>query len=143
MQHTHKPRRNRWARQRELTGYLYVMPWIVGMIFFFLLPMAYAGYISMTEWRATGGHLWVGLRNYQTMLHDPLLAQSLKLTVTYTLISVPLQMVVGIAMAYLLNQKIAGAHVFRTIYYMPSVLAGPAIAVLWSWIFNIGLTQNE
>jgi multiple sugar transport system permease protein len=125
-----------WHRRRSLQGYLYVLPWIVGILFFFLYPMVYSAYISFTEWRAAGPHVWVGLQNYKLMLHDPLLSHSLKLTVTYTLLSVPLQMVVGMTMAYFLNQNVRGMTIFRTIYYMPSVLAGPAIAVLWGWIFS-------
>jgi multiple sugar transport system permease protein len=70
------------------------------------------------------------------MLRDPLAAHALKLTTTYTLIAVPLQMIVGIGMAYLLNQGVRGIAIFRTIYYMPFIIAGPAVAVLWSWMFN-------
>jgi multiple sugar transport system permease protein len=125
-----------WHQRRKYQGYLYVLPWIVGVLIFFLYPMLYSAYISFTEWRAAGPHIWVGLGNYKIMLHDPLLFQSLKLTVIYTLLSVPLQMIVGILMAYFLNQNIRGMSVFRTVYYMPSVLAGPAIAVLWGWMFN-------
>ena len=135
-QQAHKAPLLGWHRRKALQGYLYVLPWIIGILVFFLYPIIYSAYISFTEWRAAGPHIWVGLRNYQIMLRDPLLLHSLKITAIYTLLSVPLQLIVGIAMAYLLNQNVRGTRFFRTIYYMPSVLAGPAIAVLWGMMFN-------
>ncbi len=125
-----------WHRRRELEGYLFAMPWIVGILFFFLYPMGYAAYISFTDWRVTGISPWVGLMNYKRLFNDPLFYHSLTLTTRYTLISVPLQLLFGFVMAYLLNQKIKGLSVFRTVYYMPAVLSGPAIAIVWRWLFN-------
>jgi multiple sugar transport system permease protein len=126
-----------WHTRRVIGGYLFVLPWIVGLFVFFLYPMGYGLYISFTDWRVTGISPWVGLGNYKRLFtSDPLFVHSLKLTTVYTLISVPLQLVVGFLMAYLLNQKVMGLGVFRTIYYMPSVLSGPAIATLWTWLFN-------
>lgn len=131
-----KPWRLTWHRKRTLEGYLFTLPWIIGILAFFLYPMGYAVYISFTDWRVTGISPWVGLGNYRMLLQDPLFVHSLKLTTVYTLISVPLQLFVGFMMAYLLNQKIVGRGVFRTIYYMPSILSGPAISVVWGWLFN-------
>ncbi|NIM94082.1 MAG: ABC transporter permease subunit [Anaerolineales bacterium] len=125
-----------WHRKRELEGYLFSLPWIIGIFFFFLYPMGYAAYISFTDWRVTGVSPWVGLLNYQRLFNDPLFFHSLKLTTRYTLISVPLQLIFGFTMAYLLNQKIRGVSIFRTIYYMPAILSGPAIAIVWRWLFN-------
>jgi multiple sugar transport system permease protein len=136
IQQARKPWRLTWHRRRALEGYLFVLPWIIGIFAFFLYPMGYAAYISFTDWRVTGISPWVGLGNYRGLLSDPLFVHSLKLTTTYTVLSVPLQLFVGFMMAYLLNQKIAGVGVFRTIYYMPAVLSGPAIATVWSWLFN-------
>jgi multiple sugar transport system permease protein len=131
-----KPWRLTWHHKRTLEGYLFTLPWIIGILAFFLYPMGYAVYISFTDWRVTGISPWVGLGNYKTLFRDPLFVHSLKLTTVYTLISVPLQLFVGFMMAYLLNQKIVGRGVFRTIYYMPSILSGPAISVVWGWLFN-------
>jgi multiple sugar transport system permease protein len=136
LQQSDRLRRLSWHRKRTLEGYLFVLPWIIGIFAFFLYPMGYALYISFTAWKVTGISPWVGLGNYQRLFHDPLFFHSLKLTTVYTLISVPLQLVVGFTMAYLLNQKIKGLGVFRTIYYMPAILSGPAIAVVWGWLFN-------
>jgi multiple sugar transport system permease protein len=126
-----------WHRRRTLEGYLFALPWIVGIFAFFLYPMGYAVYISFTDWRVTGISPWVGLGNYQRLFSsDPLFVHSLKLTSVYTVISVPLQLFVGFMMAYLLNQRVVGLGIFRTIYYMPAILSGPAIATVWGWLFN-------
>lgn len=136
VQQARGPWRLTWHRKRALEGYLFALPWIVGVFAFFLYPMGYAVYISFTDWRVTGISPWVGTTNYQRLFRDPLFIHSLKLTTVYTLISVPLQLVAGFLMAYLLNQKVKGVGVFRTIYYMPAVLSGPAIATVWGWLFN-------
>jgi multiple sugar transport system permease protein len=125
-----------WYRKRELEGYLFVLPWVIGILFLFLYPMLYSAYISFTDWRVTGISPWVGLLNYQRLFKDPLFYHSLKLTIRFTLITVPLQLLFGFSMAFLLNQKIKGLSIFRTIYYMPAVLSGPAIAIIWRWLFN-------
>ncbi len=125
-----------WYRKRELEGYLFVLPWVIGILFLFLYPMLYSAYISFTDWRVTGISPWVGLLNYQRLFKDPLFYHSLKLTTRFTLITVPLQLFFGFSMAFLLNQKIKGLSIFRTIYYMPAVLSGPAIAIIWRWLFN-------
>jgi len=135
-QEVRKPPRLTWHRKRILEGYLFTSPWIIGVFFFFLYPMVYAAYISLTDWRVTGISPWVGLMNYQRLFKDPLFYHSLKLTSAYTFISVPLQLLFGFIMAFLLNQKIRGQSVFRTIYYMPAILSGPAIAIVWRWLFN-------
>ncbi len=125
-----------WYRKRELEGYLFVLPWVIGILVLFLYPMLYSAYISFTDWRVTGISPWVGLLNYQRLFKDPLFYHSLKLTIRFTLITVPLQLLFGFSMAFLLNQKIKGLSIFRTIYYMPAVLSGPAIAIIWRWLFN-------
>jgi multiple sugar transport system permease protein len=125
-----------WHRKRQLEGYLFVLPWVIGILFLFLYPMVYSAYISFTDWRVTGISPWVGLLNYQRLFKDPLFIHSLKLTTRYTLIVVPLQLLFGFTMAFFLNQKIKGLGIFRTIYYMPAVLSGPAIAIVWRWLFN-------
>ena len=137
VQQARRPWRLTWHRRRTVEGYLFTLPWIIGIFAFLLYPMGYATYISFTDWRVTGISPWVGLGNYKRLLfNDPLFVHSLKLTTVYTVISVPLQLLVGFLMAYFLNQKIAGVGVFRTIYYMPSILSGPAIATVWGWLFN-------
>lgn len=80
---------------------------------------------------------FIGFKNYLDLFRiDPLFWQSLKVTGIYTLIGVPLRLALALAIALLLNQKIKALALFRTIYYLPTVVSGVAVAVLWSWVFN-------
>ncbi len=79
---------------------------------------------------------WVGLNNVNEMLHDPVLLLSLKVTTLYAIISVPLHLIIGLGLAMLLNTKIAGLRFYRTAFYLPSVLSGVAVALLWRWLFS-------
>lgn len=125
------------SRRREaIAFYLTISPWLVGFLAFTLAPMAISLYLGFTRWDLFGEPQWVGLDNYVRMFADPLFAQALKVTTIYTLVYVPLEMVGGISLALLVNQKVRGVGVFRTIFYLPSVLAGVAYVVLWMWIFN-------
>ena len=125
------------SRRREaITFYLTISPWLIGFLAFTLVPMGIALYLGFTRWDLFGAPKWVGLGNYTRMLTDPLFIQALKVTTIYTLVYVPMEMIGGISLALLVNQKVRGVGIFRTIFYLPSVLAGVAYVVLWMWIFN-------
>jgi multiple sugar transport system permease protein len=79
---------------------------------------------------------WVGISNYVRMFSDELFYLSLRVTSTYTLISVPLGLVAALGLAMLLNQKVPGQRFFRTVFYVPSLISGVAIAIVFAWIFN-------
>jgi multiple sugar transport system permease protein len=121
--------------KRDLQSYLFISPWIIGFLSFVAFPMGYAIYISMTNWRIEGGE-WIGLTNYIRIASDPFFWKSLEVTVIYSLGSVPTSLVLGLAVALLLNQKIKAMALFRTVYYLPSVVSGVAVGLLWSWLFN-------
>ena len=123
-------------RRETISFYLAISPWLIGFLIFTLGPMCYAFYLGFTQWDLFGAPRWAGLANYARMASDPLFAQALKVTVIYTAIYVPAEMVGGLGLALLVNQKVRGVGVFRTIFYLPSVLAGVAYVVLWMWIFN-------
>lgn len=130
-----------WKKGLTITAYLFVTPWLLRILAFYVYPLIYAVYISFTRWKVTGDSEWVGLANFQFMPKDPLFKQALRVTTFYTITSVPLALVIGFIVAYLLNQKIKGLNVFRTIYYLPTILSGPAVALVWQWMFdtNFGL----
>ena len=123
-------------RREAITFYLTISPWLIGFLVFILAPMAIALYLSFSRWDLFGAPQWIGLGNYTRMTRDPLFAQALKVTTIYTLVYVPMELIGGISLALLVNQKVRGVGVFRTIFYLPSVLAGVAYVVLWMWIFN-------
>jgi multiple sugar transport system permease protein len=93
-------------------------------------------WIALTEWDLITSPRWVGLANVTTMFNDALVWQALKVTSIYALVSVPIHLVVGLLLAILLNSNISGLRFYRTAYYMPSVLSGVAVALLWRWLFS-------
>lgn len=120
-------------------------PAILGFAVFTLAPMLASLFFSFTDWTIGGSFSFTGLANYKRMFaHDPLFYKSLTATLYYTLGSVPLILIVGFLAAMLLNQKARGKGVFRTIYYLPTLVPSVASAVLWIWIFNpdVGLLNS-
>jgi len=124
-------------RQREaLVGYLFLSPWMLGFVIFLVGPMVASIYLSLTEYKVIKAPVWVGLANYVRMFSDELFYHSMKVTVTYTALSVPLGIVAALGVAVLLNQRIVASGLFRTIFYLPSVISGVAVAIVFAWIFN-------
>jgi len=129
----------RWnLRQREEAAfYLCISPWIIGFILFYLGPIVASFYFSLTRWDLLTPPEFIGFGNYvRIFTRDPLFWKSLKITVLFTFSYVPLDLGIGLLVALLLNQKVRGVSVFRTIYYLPSVLSGVAYVVMWMWLLN-------
>jgi len=120
----------------HLTGWLFAGPWVLGLMTLFVGPMLWSIYLSLTAYSMSGSPTFVGLGNYVEMLGDPRIFQSLKVTTVFALMSVPLNLVVGLGLAILLNQKIRAIAVWRTIYYLPAVISGVGVALLWQWLLN-------
>ncbi|MGQ9632245.1 MAG: carbohydrate ABC transporter permease [bacterium] len=124
-------------RVREAIGfYVAISPWVFGFFAFVIGPLIASIYLSFTNYSVIRPAEFVGLRNYSEMMHNELFWQSLKVTSIYTFSAVPLHLLVSLTVAALLNLRIAGVALFRTIYYMPTVITGVAVALLWQWIFN-------
>lgn len=124
------------ARQRNLEGWLFASPWVIGFILWTLGPMLASLWISFTNWDLITSPQIVGLRNYQAMFRDDLVWQALKVTTIYAITSVPLHIAVGFSLAWLLNTNVRGMRIYRTAFYLPSVLSGVAVALLWRWLFS-------
>jgi multiple sugar transport system permease protein len=117
--------------------YACISPWLVGFVLFVLGPVIASILISFTRWDLLSPAKFVGLRNYQKMFfRDSLFWHSFEVTAVYTAAYVPLQLIGGLALALLMDQKLRFIGVFRTIYYLPSVLPGVAFVVLWMWILH-------
>ncbi len=130
------PRRlNGWIAE-ALTGYLFISPWIIGFTVFTLGPFVASLALSFMEWNLVKAPEFIGLDNYVALASDPLFWQSLKVTTVYALGRVPLGIIVGLAAALLLNQKVKFVGLWRVVYYMPVVLPPIAVSLLWMWIFN-------
>ena len=127
--------KNRMFWRRNIEGYLFISPWIIGFVVFTAGALLGSFSISLTKWNIVGTPELVGLANYQKMVEDRFFWQSIKVTLYY-LLNVPLNVVLGLLLALLLNQKVKGLSVFRTIFFLPSVVSGVAVSLLWMWIFN-------
>jgi multiple sugar transport system permease protein len=125
------------ARREALCFYLFASPYLVGLVLFVLGPLLASFYLGFTNYDTGTPPRWLGLRNYEYLLFtDSDFGQSLKVTLLYTAMAVPLLVVVPLLVAVLLNQKIRGLALFRTIFFLPSVMSGVAVAMLWIWLLN-------
>src|SRR5215204_1894453 len=139
------------ARREELAGYAFVVPWIIGFLVFTIGPMLASLYFSFTKYDIVTPPQWVGLDNYQRAFSgiwnairtgdprqfgDPLFWKSLQVTLYYASLALPLNLIFSMFLAVLLNQKVPGVNVWRTIYFLPSIIAGVAVTLLWVRIFN-------
>lgn len=117
-------------------GYFFIAPAIIGLICFSFGPMLFSLGISFTKWDVITAKEFVGLDNYKALFHDPLFFKSLKVTLYYTLLSVPLITCIPLLTAMLLNTKIKGISIFRAIFYVPSIVPIVASAAVWMYIYN-------
>jgi multiple sugar transport system permease protein len=134
------PQQKRWSlsiRGREaLDCYIFILPAVLGVALFSLGPMLASLYLSFTEYDMLGSPKWIGAANYQELWNDELFWKSLKVTTIYSAVSVPLVLLTGLGLAVLLNQKFPGVTFFRSVYYLPTVMSGVAVSMLWRWIYN-------
>jgi multiple sugar transport system permease protein len=126
------------AGQREaITGWLFALPWLLGFLLFTAGPMFFSLYASFTDYRITVPERWIGLNNYVSLFtRDDRFLQSLGNTLWMVVVKTPLVLIVALGIALLLNVEVPGSRFFRTIFYLPSVLAGAAAVYLWQWILN-------
>jgi multiple sugar transport system permease protein len=134
-----KHQTRRWLtikRKNTLWAYGLITPLMVGLLIFHIWPIFQTIYFSFTNWSFFGRYSWNGLANYQQMLTDSELKQALVNTFIYTVLSVAGGVTVSLLVAVLLNQKIRGVGVYRTLYFLPVVTMPAAIAVIWKWLYN-------
>ncbi|MFX0046362.1 MAG: carbohydrate ABC transporter permease [Candidatus Hermodarchaeota archaeon] len=120
--------------------YLFVAPWLVGFLGLTAGPMLYSLFLSFTQFDLFHAPQWVWLENFRHFLLDPyplsVFWKSLGVTAYFTFLSVPVSIVGSLALALLLNTKIRGVPLYRTLFYLPSLTPGVASALVWIWIFN-------
>ena len=123
-------------------GLLFILPWLLGFLAFNLYPLLASFYYSFTSYNVLTPPEWIGFENYKELFfNDSLFLISLKNTLYYVVVAVPLYLVAGVFLAILLNLKVKGMSLLRTMFYIPSIVPIVATAILWRWIFNpqIGL----
>lgn len=128
--------RSALKRREAIDGYLFILPWIIGFVVFVAGPMLGALALSFMEWDLFNDPEWVGFDNYRELADDRLVEKSLFNTMYYTFISVPINLVVALVAALMLNAQIRGQAFFRTAFYLPAVMPVVANAVLWFYILN-------
>ena len=123
---------------------LFLAPWFVGLALITAGPMVASLYLSFTDYNLLQAPSWIGWDNYERMFSDPRLLNSLQVTFTYVLVSVPLQLAAALGLALLLDKGLRGLAVYRSIYYLPSLLGGSvAIAILWRQVFGADGLLNQ
>lgn len=130
-------RRSSQARREAILFYTLIAPWVIGFILLTLGPMLVSLYISFTRWDVLSPPQWIGFDNYAFILtRDTDFRQALRVTTIYSVVSIPLGLAVALGLAILLNEANKMVGLFRTLFYLPSVVAVVAAAVLWQWLLN-------
>ena len=134
----------REAGRDNKAGYLFLLPWLIGLVVIVAGPMFASLYLSFTNYSLIQAPEFIGLDNYIRMFNDPRLHKSLSVTFIYVIVGVPLQLIVALAIAMLLNEGMKGLAFYRSIFYLPSMLgASVAIAVLWRQMFEVDGLVNQ
>ncbi|GAB4564021.1 MAG: sugar ABC transporter permease [Anaerolineae bacterium] len=139
-----RTRRLSLRAREEIDFYIAISPWLIGFILFTGGPILFSLGMSFTNWTGLTNREWIGLLNYRKLFFDdPLFYTVLKNTFYYSFASVALGTIGALATAILMNQRVPAVAVFRTLYYLPSVTSGVAIAIMWLWLFNpqVGLVN--
>ena len=126
------PQSERYARW----GYAFITPWIIGFLVFTFLPMLFSMYLSFTDYDTINAPKWIGFQNFVKMFTKAEMWHSLWITVKFGLLSLPLGLVAGFLLAYLLNQKIPAMKFWRTVFYLPAMISGVVVAMLWRGLFD-------
>lgn len=126
----------RVGRRKFPAGWAFVAPAFIHLLVFALIPIAFAFYLSFYKWQLIQSHkTFVGFSNYRFTFHEPEFWNAMWNSARYALVSVPFGMAVALVVALLVNQKLRGMTFFRTIYYIPAISSGVAIAMLWIYVF--------
>ncbi len=125
------------ARREERIFYLFILPWLIGLVVFNAGPILGTLGLSFTDWRISLDDLnFVGLDNYSKLVNDDIFWTSVGNTLYIAVGRVVFGTAFALLLAILLNQKVPGIPFFRAVYYLPTVTAGVAVALVWIWIFN-------
>lgn len=134
----------KYRKDQVIWGYIFIFPTALGLILLNIWPAIQTAILSFQKTVGFGDTEWVGLRNYQKMFADGEVFQSLLNTLIYAVVSIPSIVVLSLLVAVLMNRKVKGLSIYRTIYFLPVVAAPSAVAMIWRWMFNndYGLINN-
>ncbi|SDO43101.1 multiple sugar transport system permease protein [Paenibacillus sp. yr247] len=131
-----KKRKTRFEKKLSLFGLIFALPWIVGLLLFHAFPLFMSAYYSLTSYSILEPGKFVGFNNYSALFQDKVFWVSIYNTLYYTVIFVPLSIVIGVGLALLLNLKIRGQGFYRTLFFIPSLVPPVATTIIWLWLLN-------
>ena len=124
------------AKREALIGFLLILPWLIGFLAFTAGPMLISLFLSLTRWDVLTPPIFVGLSNFQRLAQDPLFWKSLYNTMIYTILNVPLSLAGSLSLALILNRRVRGVSIFRTLFYLPELTPLVATSLIWAWVLN-------
>lgn len=131
-----KAKKTRLERKMTVYGFIFTAPWILGLLLFHAYPLVMSIYYSFTSYSILDAGKWVGLENYQTLFKDPVFWVSIYNTLFFTAFFVPVSMIFSIGLALILNVKIRGQGIYRTLFFIPSLVPPIATTIIWLWLLN-------
>ena len=123
-------------RKSDRTGLAFVLPYVIFFIAFVAYPLLFSLILVFHRWNIVSPMEWVGLKNFTRLLVDPLFLKSVGNTLIFLCIHIPLQILIALAFALLLNMRIRGRSFFRAIYFLPVVVSGVAVTILWQQLYS-------
>lgn len=137
MQHSLKSGFKKMNKKNDyFWAYVMILPTFIGLSIFYIYPFFKSIFYSFTDLGAFGKYSIVGLENYKNLFNDQVFFKSLKNTLVYTGVSVPISIILSILVACLLNSDIKGLEIYRTLYFLPAVTMPAAVAMVWKWLYN-------
>lgn len=129
-------KKNFWYRDNTV-GYVFSAPFIIGFLVFTIIPIIVSMYYSVTDYKLGQTPEFIGMKNYVNLFRDERFMNSMKVTLIYVIISVPTKLIFALFVAYLLTQKHKAVTIYRSLYYVPSLIGGSiAVALVWKTIFS-------
>lgn len=125
-----------WIQRRKITGILFVLPTVIFVLIFFIIPLLMTFFMSFHDWPLFGERAFIGFDNYVDLTTDRQFLKSLDFTARYTLLVTPPIFILGFILASLVRHNIPGIGIFRTIFFMPVVIGLGVSSLLWVWLLN-------
>ena len=130
-------KRSAWNRGEVVTAYLFLLPLLVGIALFFIVPIAQTIGYSFTKWKGVGIPEFIGLRNYVKLFtRDSKFSMELKNSLVFVLGSIPATLAVSVIIAAMMNGKVKGQSFYRTVYFLPNVTMVAVVVMIWRWLLN-------
>lgn len=123
-------------RKENLWGYICISPWLIGFLFLVVFPLFFSIYLSLSEWNILGTPQFIGFENFIELFKDDRTFKALYNTMYMAALNIPLGTIVALGLAMLVNQKLKYISFFRLLFYLPSVVSGISLFIVWSWIFD-------